>query len=239
MANEVVLGMPSPTPALVPVRLLAEPEPLQIDRARTAVVVIDMQNAFASKGGIVDLLGHADVTVSQKIIPRIKEITSAARAKGCKVIYVVQRWPADLHNTGGPDSPNWYHSMLTSYREHPEWRDNTLVRGTWGAAVVDELKPQEGDIEVEKSKPSAFFETNLDTILKTYNIKYLLFTGTATNMCVEASLRDAYYRGYFAILASDAASNAGPPFTQEATIFNVKLVLGWVTTTENILKALR
>ncbi len=239
MANEIVPGMPSRTPALAPVLLQAEPEPLQIDRARTAVVVIDMQNAFASKGGIVDVTGKADVTTSQKIIPNIKKLNSAARARGCKVIYVAERWPRDLSNTGGPDSPNWYHSMLTNYREHPEWRDKTLVRGTWGAAIVDELKPQEGDIEVEKAKPSAFFETNLDTILKTYNIKYLVFTGTATNMCVEASLRDAYYRGYFAILASDATSNAGPPFTQDATIFNVKLVLGWVTTTENILKAMQ
>ena len=72
-----------------------------------------------------------------------------------------------------------------------------LIRGTWGAAIVDQLKPQEGDIYVEKPRFSAFFGTSLDSILKAYNIKYLLFTGCATNICVEASMRDAGELGIF------------------------------------------
>jgi len=101
------------------------------------------------------------------------------------------------------------------------------------------LKPKEDDIVVEKQKFSAFFGTNLDIILKTFNIKFITFSGVATNICVEATLRDAYHLEYFPILISDACSNAGPPFTQEATIYNIKFIHGWVTTAENFIGALK
>lgn len=232
------MKMPALIPRLEPIMLEAEPEPLEIDRQRSAVIVIDMQNAFVSKGGMFDLW-RFDISGGQKIIGPIKKITSAAQAKGCKVVYLAQRYSPDLHDSGGLGSPNWYkEGSLASYREQPEWRDKLLIRGTWGADIVKELKPQEGDILVEKPRYSAFFQTNLDIILKTYNIKYLVFVGIATNICVEASIRDAFYLEYFPILISDAVVNNGPAFTQEATIFNVKCVYGWVTTTENLVKAM-
>jgi len=74
--------------------------------------------------------------------------------------------------------------------------------------------------------------------LKTYNIKYLAFVGIATNICVEASIRDAFHLEYFPILISDATMNQGPPSTQDAAIFNVQACHGWVAITANFLKAL-
>lgn len=229
---------PAPNPVIAPVLLQAEPEPLNIDLARSAVVVVDMQNAFVSKGGMFDLWGY-DISGCQRIIEPIKEITSTAQAKGIKVIYIAHRYSLDLREMGGPDSSHWHKSAkIVDYYEHPEWRDKLIIRSTWGADIIEELKPQEGDIVVEKPRFSAFFGTNLDIILKTFEIKYLVFVGVATNICVEASIRDAAYLDYFPILVSDATANTGPPFMQEATIFNVKHVYGWVTTTENIIKAL-
>lgn len=220
------------------IMLRAEPEPLEIELERTAVMVIDMQNAFVSKGGMFDLRGFP-LAPSQKIIDPVKQIASAARTKGCKVIYIVHNYSPALHESGGPNSSIWYKSpAITGIHEHPEWRDKLLIRGTWGAEIIDELKPQESDIVVEKQRYSAFYQTNLDLILKTYAIKYLIFTGLATNICVEASIRDAFYDGHFPILIPDACGHVGPPFTQEATIFNVKLCYGWVTTIENIIKAM-
>lgn len=104
--------------------------------------------------------------------------------------------------------------------------------------IIEELRPQEGDLVFEKMRYSAFFQTNLDTILKTYDIRYLVFTGTTINMCVEATIRDAYYLGYFPILVSDAAAGGGPPFVYDATIFNVKVCHGWVTTSKDVVKAM-
>ncbi len=230
--------MPVATPAIKPVMLQAEPEPLQIDLQRTAVVVIDMQNAFVSKGGMFDLSGQ-DISRSQRIIEPIKKISRVARARGVKTIYVVHHHSPDLRETGGQNSGYWYSPHVRMYREHPEWDDKFIISGTWGAEILKELEPREDEIVVVKPKYSAFFGTDLDTILKTFNVKYLAFVGVATNICVEAAIRDACYLGYFPILISDAAAPAGPPYTQEATIYNVKLCFGWVTTTENLVKALK
>lgn len=217
------------------VRIKAEPEPIDIDLRRSAMVIVDMQNAFVAKGGMFDLRGF-DVTPIQRVICPITKICHEAREKKIKVIYIVHVLSPDLREVGS-DSSFWYKSVKF-YREDPRWQDKFIIRGTWGAEVVEALKPQANDLIVEKPRFSAFFGTNLDTILKTYNLKYLFFTGCATNICIEASIRDAANLGYFPILISDASVNNGPPFTQESTLFNVKLCFGWVTDTENLLKGI-
>ena len=217
------------------VRIETEPEPLDVDLGRSALVIVDMQNAFVIKGGMFDLRGF-DVIPIQKVIDPISKICTKVRNKMAKVIYVVHTLSPDLREVG-PDSSFWYKSVKF-YREEPRWRDKFIVRGTWGAEIVDPLKPREGDLIVEKPRFSAFFGTDLDTILKTHNLKYLFFTGCATNICIEASIRDAANLGYFPILVSDASVNNGPSFTQESTLFNVRLCFGWVTDTENLLKAI-
>ncbi len=215
--------------------LQAEPEPLEMDLKRTAILVIDMQNAFASKGGMFDLWGF-DISHIPQILKPIKEITSAARVKKVKVVYIAHRLSPDLREVG-PMSRFWYNRNLEYYREKPEMRDRLLLRGTWGAEIIDELTPQEDEIVIEKRRFSAFVGTELDMMLKTYDIRYLAFTGVATNICVESSLRDACHLEYFPILVSDAAA-ASPPSRQDATIGNVQQVFGWVTTSENIIKAM-
>jgi ureidoacrylate peracid hydrolase len=219
------------------VKLVAEPEPIELDMEKTAVIVVDMQNAFVSKGGMFDLMGY-DVSPNQEVIGPIKETCTAARQKGVKVVYIAHVLSPDLHEVG-PGSSFWYKEPLKTYRENPSWGDKILFRGTWGAEIVEALKPQEDDIFVEKPRFSAFFASNLDVILKTYDIKNLLFTGVATNICVESSIRDAAHLGYFPILVSDGAMNAGPPFTQDAAVFNVMTVFGWVTNTESVLEILK
>jgi len=80
--------MPFSNPDQVLVTLQAEPEPLEIDLQRTAVIVVDFQNAFASKGGNFDLRGMG-ISCQQKIIEPVKEIISVARVKGCKIVYTL------------------------------------------------------------------------------------------------------------------------------------------------------
>lgn len=219
------------------VLLKAEPESIEIDLQSIAIMVIDMQNAFVSKGGFFDLMG-VDISQCQKIIKPIKEITGAARAKQIKVIYVTYRYSPDLREMGNRNLSNW-HKQGVSYQEHPEWEGKFLIRGTWGGEIVKDLEPQEDDILVEKIKYSAFFSTDLDVILEALAVKYLVFVGVATNICVEASLRDAYYRSYFPILISDATAPLGPPYMQDATVLNVIQCYGWVTTTNDIINILK
>ena len=216
-------------------QILAEPEPLEIDWSRSAVAVIDMQNAFVSPGGMFDLRGF-DLTQNQRIINPIKKICEVARENGIKIIYVVHLLSPDLQEVG-PESTFWYKSVKT-YREDLQWSDKFIIRGTWGAQIVDPLMPEKDDIIIEKPRFSAFFASHLDLILKRLNIKYLFFVGCATNICVESSIRDAANLGYFPILVVDATTNNGPSFMQDATVFNVKLCFGWVTHTENIFNSL-
>ncbi len=232
------MKMPAVIPPIEPVTLEAELQPLEMDLQRSAVVVIDMQNAFASKGGMLDLMG-LDISENLKATGVIKKVIDAARAKGIRVIYVVHYYSPDLRETGGPNSGYWYNVHVRGILEHPEWRDKAIIRGTWGAEIVDPLKPKEEEIVVPKPKYNAFFGTDLDTILKTFNLKYLIFVGIATNVCVEAAVRDACNLDYFPILVSDATAPAGPPSAQEATLHNVKLCFGWVTTSEKVIKAMR
>ena len=234
---EAILNQ-APIPALEPVTLQAEPRPLEVDRRRMAAVIIDMQNAFVSKGGMFDLWG-VDVSKGQNAIGAIKRVADTAREHGIQIIYIAHQHDSNLYETGGPNSPNWYERSWVTYREHPEHRNALLVSGTWGADIVDELKPQAQDIFIKKLRYSAFFATTLDVVLKTLNMRYLIFMGVATNICVEASIRDAFYLDYWPILVSDASGHLGPAYTQEATIFNVKTCYGYVTDTESVIKVMR
>jgi len=216
----------------------AKPEDVKIDTNRTAVIVVDMQNSFASKGGMFDLVGQ-DISGSKNVIETNRKVIEAARAAKIKVIYLLMSYEPDLSNSGGPNSPNWQKEFgLVVMRQKPELKGKILIRGTWDEAVVDELKPKPGDIIVRKARYSGFVGTNLDQILKTYNIKYLIFTGIATNVCVESTLRDAFFREYWPIVVSDATNNAGPPFTQQGTLWNVEALFGWVTTAQDFVKAI-
>lgn len=216
----------------------AKPEPIEVDLQRTAVILVDMQNAFVSKGGMFDICG-LDISAAEGVIENNKKITEAARKAGCKIVYLKMSYDPDYSNSGGPESPNWYKELgLVMMRKNPDYWGRFVTKGSWDEEICEELKPQIGDAVVRKQRYSGFAGTNLDLILKTYNIKYCIYTGVATNVCVESTLRDGYFLDYWPIIVSDAVNNVGPPATQEATFWNVETLFGWVATTEGFLKAL-
>jgi len=217
----------------------AEPEPIKLNIERTALIVVDMQNAFCRKGGMFDVMGSLDEAKVKRVIETDKKVIEASRRKGIKVIYLRMTYRPDLSNAGGPQSPNYWKELgLVANRKQPEKKGRFLISGTWDWEIVDELRPQLEDIVVDKNRYSGFANTELDVILRTKNIKYLVFLGLTTNVCVESTLRDAYFHEYFPVLVSDGCGNMGPDFTQEATIWNVSKVFGWVTTSGNLIKAL-
>jgi ureidoacrylate peracid hydrolase len=221
------------------ITIKADPQPILVDLARTALLVVDMQNAFAHKGGYFDLVG-LDITPIQRIIEPCRKIINAAHTAGIRIIYLQMGCSPDLSDKGPPDSPSSIKSrVLSMMKEHPEWKDKFYIYGTWGAEIIEELKPREGDIVVKKQKHDGFIGTNLDIILRTLGAKYVFFVGAATNICVESTLRHAFSLDYFPILVSDAVSQMGSNITQEATILNVQSTFGWVTNAEDLLHAIR
>ena len=118
-------------------------------------------------------------------------------------------------------------------RKKPELQGKLLSKGGWDYELIDELQPAPQDIVIEKPRYSGFFHTQLDSILRAKGIRNLVFTGIATNVCVESTLRDGFFLEYFGVLLDDACYQAGPVEAHEATLFNVKTFFGWVSDTQS------
>lgn len=212
------------------VTLSARPEPLRLDPRETAVVVIDMQNAYASPGGYVDEAGF-DISGAAGAIGKIAQVLDTARSAGIQIVYLQNGWDPGYVEAGGPGSPNWYKSnALKTMRKRPELAGKLLARGGWDYDLVDALKPQDGDIVLGKTRYSAFFNSQLDSVLRARGIRTIVFVGIATNVCVESTLRDGFHLEYFGVMLEDATHHLGPPMMQEATVYNVEKFFGWVST---------
>lgn len=220
-------------------RLPARPEALDIDVRSSAVVVVDMQNAFASKGGMFDLAGF-DISGAAPVIETHRLLLPAARRAGMRIVYLQMTYSADLANGGGPDSPNYHKELgLRMMRSRPELAGKLLVENTWDWQIVDALAPQPGDIVIHKSRYSGFCRTGLEERLRAERIRYLLFTGIATNVCVESTARDAFFSEFWPILIEDAMNHSGPGFNRQATLWNFEHVFGWVTSTRDVIESLQ
>lgn len=225
----VTVGMAAASAAAV--TLPARPEPIRVVPGETAVVVIDMQNAYASPGGYVDQAGF-DISGAAGPIGQIAKVLDVARGAGVQVVYLQNGWDPDYVEAGGPGSPNWHKSnALKTMRKRPELAGQLLARGGWDYDLVEGLKPQPGDIVIGKTRYSAFFNSQLDSVLRSRGIRTIVFVGIATNVCVESTLRDGFHLEYFGVMLEDATHHLGPSMMQEATVYNVEKFFGWVSTT--------
>ena len=220
------------------IALPARPEPLEIDGEHTAVLLVDMQNAFASPGGMLDLAG-VDVKPAAQAVANARLVVDAARAASIPVIYLVMGYPPDQSTAGGVDSPNPRKELaLCLMRERPALRGKLLTIGTWDFQIVDALAPARSDPVITKSRYSGFARTPLDALLRSRGIRTLLMAGIASNVCVESTLRDAYFHEYWPVMIEDATMPAGSAEIQRATVYNVTTFFGWVSTAAEVAGAL-
>ena len=232
-------GCSLPVDSLGACELPARPEPLSMKATETALVVVDMQNAYATQGGYLDLAGF-DVSGTGHVIANIQRAITAARAAGIQVIFLQNGWDADYVEAGGPGSPNWHKSnALRTMRSRPELQGQLLCKGGWDYALVDALTPLPGDIVVPKIRYSGFFNCGLDSLLRSHGIRNLVFTGIATNVCVESTLRDGFHLEYFGVVLADATHQAGPEFAQQAALYNIETFFGWVSSVDHFCATFR
>jgi len=221
------------------ITLDARPEAINFAAEQTALIVVDMQNAYASQGGYLDLAGF-DVSATKPVIENIKTAVAAAREAGMLIVWFQNGWDSDYVEAGGPGSPNFHKSnALKTMRKQPELQGKLLAKGSWDYQLVDELVPQPGDIVLPKPRYSGFFNTPLDSILRSRGIRHLVFTGIATNVCVESTLRDGFFLEYFGVVLADATHQAGPAFAQQAALFNIETFFGWVSDVGTFCQALQ
>ena len=169
---------------------------MSIDPTTTAVVLIEYQNDFTSDGGV--LHGAVEgVMAKTGMLDKTQDVVDAARRAGATVMH----------------APITFHEGYNEISSHPYGilkgvvDGNAFVKGTWGAAIVDELTPQEGDIVIEgKRGLDTFASTNLDFILRSKGITTIALGGFLTNCCVESTMRSGYENGYQVITLNDCVA---------------------------------
>lgn len=169
---------------------------LQLDPAKTAVVLIEYQNEFASEGGV--LHGAVSAVMDKTgMLPKTVALVDAARAAGVTIMHAPITFAA-----GYGELSRHPYGILKGVVD-----GNAFVKGTWGAAIIDDLAPAEGDILIEgKRGLDTFASTNLDFILRSKGIDTVILGGFLTNCCVESTMRSAYENGYRVITLTDCTA---------------------------------
>ncbi|OXA42871.1 ureidoacrylate amidohydrolase RutB isoform X2 [Folsomia candida] len=225
----------------IPVTIRTELKSVKVNVHETALVVIDMQNDFCEKGGWLDSLG-LDWEKDRAPIPPLKRLIPDLRRKGVKIIWVNWGNRKDLANM----YPN---QMWTSYNvgngsglgygDLNKQGSPILEKASWGSEVVEGLKVEQNqeDILVDKHRFSGFWDTPLDSILKNFGIRNILFAGVNTDQCVLHTLADANFLGYGCIMVKDCVATTSPDYCADATFYNVKGSFGFLTNSDWVIEA--
>jgi nicotinamidase-related amidase len=194
--------------AVNPVNIVADPSPLTIDLAHSALVIIDMQRDFLEPGGFGAALGN-DVMRLQSAVAPCRAVLAATRAHGVLVIHTREGHRPDL-----TDAPR--HKVE---RGDPALRigapgpmGRILVRGEPGHDIIADLYPQAGEPVIDKPGKGAFYQTDLDLMLRNRGIDTLLVCGVTTEVCVNTTVREANDRGYRCIVLADCCASYFPEF---------------------------
>ncbi len=232
-----------------PTRILtidAKPEPIVIDAAKTAVIVVDMQNDFGSEGGMFQRAG-IDISMIQAAVAPTAKVLTSARKEGIKIIYLKMAFKPDLSDAGSTDSALFARRLkrmkFGTKVKSPNGADSRImIRDTWNTNILSELTPKVEDIVLYKNRFSGFYQTELDSILKRLGVKYLVFTGCTTSVCVESTIRDAMFRDYMPVLLADCTGEpigyGLPRSNHEASLLTIQVMFGWVSNSDNFIKGL-
>lgn len=222
-----------------PLAFRATPQDVTIDLARTALIVVDMQNDFCHPDGWLAHIG-VDVSPARAPIAPLEKLIPALRDEDIPVIWL---------NWGNrPDRLNLSPSLIHVYKPNGEGiglgdplpKDGApvLEKDSWAAAVVDELEIAPEDIQVDKFRMSGFWDTPLDSILRNLGVQTLLFAGVNADQCVLCTLQDANFLGYDCIFLHDCTATTSPAFCMDATLYNVKQIFGFVAESPDLLAGL-
>jgi nicotinamidase-related amidase len=165
----------------------------RIDPAKTAMIVVDMQNDFVAPGG------GLETPAARAMVPRLVEALQICRRAGIKVIYTTH-----VHRRDGSD-------MGLFAMHQPIANRSATVDGTWGVEIYPEVAPAAGEHVIKKHRYSGFFGTDLDIILRGWGVDTVIISGTTTENCCHATARDAMFHNYRVVFLSDATATYDYP----------------------------
>jgi ureidoacrylate peracid hydrolase len=209
---------------------------IRLNPTSSVLLIIDMQNGYCDENGAMSKRGM-NVEPCKAIVPNISRIASLCRMKGIPVIYTKQE-----HILGDAEFVKKHYRFEPIKGSHLYGRlmgKPIPLKGTWDAEIVKSLQPESVDTVIPKQKFSAFFGTNLEVLLKMKEIDTLILTGVNSNVCIESTARDAYFREYNVIVVKECI--AAPKEMEDlhlATIRNVEKYLGWVISMDELLRAI-
>ncbi len=200
--------------------------------ARVALVIIDMQRDFIEPGGFGAALGN-QVEHLQQIVPTVATVLKTFRELSLPVIHTREGHRPDLSDCP-PAKKRRGNSTLRIGDPGPMGR--ILVLGEPGNDIIPQLRPEAGELVIDKPGKGAFYATDLQD-----GITHLVFTGVTTEVCVQTSMREANDRGYECLLVEDGTESYFPDFKQ-ATVRMIQSqggIVGWVTTADRLIASLR
>lgn len=235
--TEADLSRP-PLPAR-PIRFQADTKTLQLDLNKTACLVIDMQNDFCHPDGWLAHIG-VDVSAAKNPVAPLNGLLPALRSQGVPILWVNWGNRPDLLNISAAAQHVYNPTGLGIGLADPLPANGeaVLTKGSWAAAIIDELQPDSSDIYIDKFRMSGFWDTPLDSILRNLGKTTLLFAGVNADQCVMTTLQDANFLGYDCILLRDCTATTSPDYCFQATIYNVNQCFGFVTDSSKILSSL-
>lgn len=197
---------------------------MDVDPAKTALVLIEYQNDFTTDGGALHeaVKGVMD---DSGMMANTKRVVDEARKAGATIVHAPITFAPGYGELGNPDK---VYGILKGVID-----STAFVKGTWGAQICDEMSPQGDDIVVEgKRGLDAFATTNLDFVLRSREIDTVILGGFLTNCCVESTMRTAYEKGYDVITLTDCTAATSAEEQKSATAQDYPMFSQPMTSTE-------
>jgi nicotinamidase-related amidase len=214
----------------------ALPYPYHLEKATTALLVIDMQRDFLEPGGFGESLGN-DVAQLRRVIDPTRALLNGCRDAGLLIVHTREGHLPDLSDCPPAKLRRGAPSLRIG---DPGPNGRILIRGEAGHDIIDELAPAPGEPVIDKPGKGAFYATGLDELLREREISSLVVTGVTTEVCVHTTVREANDRGYECLVLTDCVGSYFPEFQQVglAMIAAQGGIFGWVGTSTELLAAL-
>jgi len=229
------MNLAKSAPAVDLIGVAASPGTFRFSPSKTALIIIDMQRDFIEPGGFGESLGN-DVSLLSGIVPVVAQLLALARQQNWLVVHTRESHAPDLSDC--PPAKRLRGAPHLRIGE-PGPMGRILVRGEPGNAIIDALRPQTGELLIDKPGKGAFYATRLGEELEARGISHLIFAGVTTEVCVQTSMREANDRGYECLLVEDATASYFPAF-KEAAIEMMRsqgAIVGWTAPLAAILEA--
>ena len=197
----------------------------ELNKNNTGLLVIDMQNGFCHDDGSFGGAMGLDITPLKESISGCVELVKAAREKNYPIAFTRYIYKED-YSDGGV----LVNDLMPGLAEV-----DSLKEGTWDVEIIDELKPSEDELVLNKNRPSAYYNTGLENWLKENNLKQLIICGVTTSICVETTTRDLSQEDYRVVIASDAVNELEAD-RHEVALKTLAFGFAWVEESNQIIQ---